>query len=395
MVALVGRNFGPNNKFIQELKFGPTGEEFTLISQEAGIQQCNLTAPHTRIECMIPPGVGTGHTWSMRVAGIPLASRPPPPLINYSAPVIEAISPQVGVTTGAYTMSISGSNFGPAGDFSLMFWDYRIEWDEITYTSDGEISIEVPEGQNGPHNVFIVQETDVCIDSCTQTSNYLNFTYQPPVIDRVIVEVVGNESDYRLIKLYGPSLATDYLNGGSYGAASEFEWVLGSGEIIAFENKALIVEKNATLPPLDQLEELSTECVIDPRFESVYGHNKIACVSSLTEGTIFVNVGGVLSNLVEFSDISPYVNSIEVGSLVGGDRPTSGGFSLTIKGRYFGDSKDGVEVLLLLDEFDTTGTPFMNYAKCKISSLDVPEDIINEDATIMCTVPPGMRNVET
>ena len=191
-------------------------------------------------------------------------------------------------------------------------------------------------------------------DSEMQESPAANFTYRKPVIDRMVVTLVENNEEERQLDIYGADSSDDYDDGGSFGGSESFTWTQDSGVTTSFANMIEIYTYGDT-------SNLLGYCEIKSANDNVYGDDHISCSTTLRNGSVVLNVGGVRSESFPFKDLSPVVEQFHVIDLAGG-LPTTGGFTLNITGTHFGFRADSLEVLLYLDVFDQNGKPYMDYA---------------------------------
>ena len=87
---------------------------------------------HSRIDCVVPPGVGTGHV--VRATVDVRTSEGEDVTLSYLAPVIASIQPDHGPTTGGYAVLITGTDFGTgAYEPSLTFQPAQWQRDVLAF----------------------------------------------------------------------------------------------------------------------------------------------------------------------------------------------------------------------------------------------------------------------
>ena len=117
----------PAVSFVAVLLMGQVGAPgaLVLLTLSNGVYSfqsgpCNVTVPSTAVVCTAPAGVGMRHAVTLTVDGVasaPFANR----TISYAAPAVASLTLQPANadgsvnTTGGVTVTIAGSNFGPAG----------------------------------------------------------------------------------------------------------------------------------------------------------------------------------------------------------------------------------------------------------------------------------------
>jgi hypothetical protein len=89
---------------------------------------------HSRIDCTVPPGVGTGHV--VRATVDVRTSEGEDVTLSYLSPVIASVQPDHGPTTGGYAVLISGTDFGSgAYEPSLTFQPAKWQRDVLAFGS--------------------------------------------------------------------------------------------------------------------------------------------------------------------------------------------------------------------------------------------------------------------
>ena len=87
-------------------------------------RSCEVSKPNTHLECSMPPGVGTNHTWVVTIGGQPSPSDVPTPCTTgFKAPVVRSITGTFkdSVNTGGGdVITVAGSNFGDGSHASAI-----------------------------------------------------------------------------------------------------------------------------------------------------------------------------------------------------------------------------------------------------------------------------------
>eukprot|EP00937_MAST-01D_sp_MAST-1D-sp2_P000675 g675.t1 len=108
-IVLLGTDFGPSGTVIKTV-YGRGG-----AATYSGVA-CEVTTPHTAVECLTAPGTGNNHIWSIELGeqkSVPCFATP----THYGTPFVSTITgagAQDAVTPGGETIVIKGGNFGPA-----------------------------------------------------------------------------------------------------------------------------------------------------------------------------------------------------------------------------------------------------------------------------------------
>eukprot|EP00002_Diphylleia_rotans_P014942 TRINITY_DN28_c0_g2_i2.p1 TRINITY_DN28_c0_g2~~TRINITY_DN28_c0_g2_i2.p1 ORF type:complete len:648 (+),score=140.01 TRINITY_DN28_c0_g2_i2:115-2058(+) len=168
-----GPTEGKQSLTITGINFGP---EDTWVTGYIG----EYKSPNTRwltanaIEMLTPKGVGKDLPIFVVVGEQKSQERI---LFSYQAPVIEAIDPQTGPTTGGLSMIVKGSNFGPrysmpvvsVGGKNCVF---------TTWRDDSRLECSLPDG------VGLNKAVVVSVGGQSSTEK-INFSYDAPVISSI------------------------------------------------------------------------------------------------------------------------------------------------------------------------------------------------------------------
>jgi len=103
-VVIEGRYFS-EARYLNKVTYGPSGTEFTAA-------RCAITVPHARITCYTVPGTGRRLHWIVTVGA--QESAPSVITTSYAPPVILAVVPANGPTSGGTAVRIIGTNFALA-----------------------------------------------------------------------------------------------------------------------------------------------------------------------------------------------------------------------------------------------------------------------------------------
>eukprot|EP01138_Halocafeteria_seosinensis_P016039 gb/GECG01016367.1/.p1 GENE.gb/GECG01016367.1/~~gb/GECG01016367.1/.p1 ORF type:complete len:1880 (+),score=236.15 gb/GECG01016367.1/:1-5640(+) len=211
-ITVVGNGFGPssdfrwedprgdsgtlNHTFLEWVKYGPTGEEYTA-------ERCRVLN-HSTIKCTTVPGSGVDHVWKVKVEG----QIGPASTIrwSYADPVIYDISPPSGPTDGAVLITVIGRNFAtfdPKTTAYIRFakWNKWIPTrNHHTVSRDGEqveqMQFVLPEGAGVNRSVEVVlkmEDSSLGTSSDPLFSNEALFSYEKPVPRTMVREDAGSE----------------------------------------------------------------------------------------------------------------------------------------------------------------------------------------------------------
>jgi hypothetical protein len=122
---------------------GPVGVPLPIVAtgRQAGVAggavlrtgDCSVVGTgHTAVHCVCPPGVGTGYSWSLAVAG--QSSALSNQTTSYGSPLLIAVTvsgpgivggdePGTVPTAGGATVTLTGANFGPDSSRIVLLWD--------------------------------------------------------------------------------------------------------------------------------------------------------------------------------------------------------------------------------------------------------------------------------
>jgi hypothetical protein len=129
--VFLGDFFGPANML---LPIVATGRQAGVVGGAVlRTSACAVVgAGHTTVHCVSPPGVGTGYSWSLSVAGqsSPFSSQ----TTSYGPPLLTAVAvsgpgissgDEAGTvpTAGGATVTVTGTNFGADSSSILVTWD--------------------------------------------------------------------------------------------------------------------------------------------------------------------------------------------------------------------------------------------------------------------------------
>lgn len=421
IIELHGENFGPDLSFVERISYGPTGSEYILYDSRANKYDCSFITPHESFRCKVPEGFGKDHYFSITIGGQKLKSSiTSNNTISYKSPMITSVTPSNGTTQGGYTIIVRGSNFGPISGVMLSFWGKTYSNFPMTYVSHEQVKFMVPEGQGVNRELFIGHGSSWCVSNCQQFSSSFLFDYRDPQLDRLIfsdstVSGYSNLTMYGIIQTNNPQ-----VNGGSFGFSQVTSYTDSNNIVYDFYNNAWIFPYNVSDAFIDvQLTKMygllaagypfssitnnvSVElCTVTLSLGGFWNHNSVNCLVPTTNGTVVIASFDVQSQTYQrsesflFREKSPVVYSpIVLNSPFPSSNPypTTGGFTLTITGTYFGALTtigaiaDGLDVLLYLEGY-------MDNVKCK--DVRVVSATNNaQESTVSCTIPPGQgKNV--
>ena len=301
LVTITGTNFGPsaledgalkispitNKAFLESVTYGPNGLEYAA-------KDCRVTVNSNEIECKTVPGVGGDLTWNVRVEGQQSDNFA---YSDYQTPKIKSMAPKNGPTQGGPQVVIRGVGFGVRDQSSTVEVafgpDMKVE--AKTGVEDGveTVSITVPE----------LSGTDISVSVHikrpglpTLVSNSVLFNYDKPVID--------------------------LLTSKWHDAAAGLLAVTADGKNFCKDASCGVLNVNG--------QRVTGDSVI------LWSHTKITFATALDTGTVQLEVGGQTSNNVEFSYLSPSLQSDTIAALKAAKYNTEGGTEVVVKGFFFG-----------------------------------------------------------
>jgi VCBS repeat-containing protein len=299
-IFIIGTNFGPTSpSYLDSVTYGRSGNEYTASS-------CSVIESSTQIRCLTVPGVGQNLKWIVTVR----KQSSSPSLgkykngTSYQAPVLTSVVPPNGNTRGQTKLSIYGSHFG-VNDLSSSI---IIQFNGVsfipskTYQANGKdiVDMVLPEGFGQDLNVQIKILSDV--DALY--SNTILYSYGKPMIRSVFVSVDSRSSDGLMLVIDGSNFCKSEICGQAF---------------------------------IDGLQSLCT--LILP-----WSHDRAKCQTQVNGGNISIAVGGIMSNVVEFSALSPEIDDVSKNRLKSKTYFTAGRESITITGKYFGLTGVSVKV---------------------------------------------------
>ena len=155
-VTIIGANFGSSDVARDDM------------SVKVGNVPCSKAdwESDTSISCIVPPGVGAINDVKIVLNGLSTPGCPKLPdgedgvdcasLFRYDAPVIAAVDPNHGPTTGGYTVTLTGDNYG-ASKTSLKLFVGQDACEKSTYVSNTMAKCQVPAGVGITHVVAEVE----------------------------------------------------------------------------------------------------------------------------------------------------------------------------------------------------------------------------------------------
>ncbi len=256
--------------------FGAAGATVTI-----GGVSCPLTSQsHTQLLCTLPPGAGASNAVQVTVAGQSSNTR----TFSYDAPSLGQLSPTTGPTSGAVTLTLTGSNFGASGAVVSVGGATC----PITQQSHTELRCTLPAGAglNNPVDVSVAG----------QTSSPLSFNYAAPSLSA-------------LSPTTGPTNGgiTLTLTGSNFGMAG-----------------ALVTVGGAACPVMAQTHT-QVECMLPP--------------GTGLANTVRLGLAGQLSGSKTFDYAAPSLTALSPTT-----GPITGGVTLTLTGADFGASGASVTV---------------------------------------------------
>ena len=416
-IELIGENFGPHISFVERISFGPTGGEYVLYDPVSRKYNCEFVVPHKQFKCLTPEGFGQNHFFTVRIAGQKTDSTSDKiTTVSYKRPTISSVIPTEGTTRGGYTIRITGSNFGPLAGAVLSFAGKTYVGYPLTYLNHERVDFVVPERQGDSIVIAMGHRASWCEGDCEQFSTQRDFHYLRPQLDRLIFSD-STVSGYSNLTLYGPvNSASKNLDGGSFGASVSTSYTDDDGVEYNFANNVFIFPYNVTtayvdseltrlyqtfanssFSSFDEIEGFAIRtCLISTDLGNVWGHDLINCLVLGSNGTVVVSSYDTTASSYQRSDLflfrekSPalyYPIGISSPFPSSNIYPTTGGFTLTVSGLYFGSftqvgsRADGVDILLYLEGY-------MDDVKCQDVVVVNPTND-NQETTLSCTVPPG------
>lgn len=391
VVQFTGRNFGSKAVFdrfasilaAQSQGTGGTGvdPDSLRIVAEASTGQFCLTATcqiqddSTLIHCPVPPGVGTGYSWMLRVAG--QGSNVAPTTTSFRAPVISGISGGQGSSTeGGMSVLLDGSDFGPGavsplnpvptctyfGHSSARNYSITAHY-AVNRTSRGGLPVDRNDWFHSPTCVVAVEHTRLRCTTGIGTGK-----------DHVwVVEIAGQETPLRASSTaYAPpfvtTLTTVAADGNfSLGARTEgFERLIVRGSNFGIDDR--VIERVSYGPT--GVEFVTTNCTVTE------GHVTLLCRTAVGVGTglsFSVVVDGQESAAPQTRYATPDIARL-VGQIDGAS--TRGGQVINVIGTDFGTANPRYLQ-------DVTFGPQSKY---KMRNCSVTTD----HTALRCVTPPGI-----
>ena len=242
-----------------------------------------LTANHTTIVFVAPPGSGTANKLIVRVAGQVGNTWP----FAYSPPSITSLTPVSGRTLGQYPIQLFGSSFGNGTVVPVVSLGGTLV--AIVARNDTYINVLCPVGQ-GTVAIYVILDG--------QVSNTVTFTYNPPSLASISPTSGPTNGNGTLLT----------LTGDSFGTTGTVYLSTASGSSV-------------------------TTC---PLQATGYQQQQIVCALPSGMGTnlqVTVTSAGQQSNALSFSYNPPSILTVQPSQA-----PTDGGAILTISGASFGQS---------------------------------------------------------
>lgn len=189
-----GRFFGPASPGLVSYA---TGTSIAADSPPVIADRCFTSLlDQSEARCILPPGVGHSHKWSLTVAGQSSAvlnsqtSSFAPPVITSVAIGGVVLQPLAGSsiapTAGGTVVVMTGSGFGLSIDSVSVSWGGAIFSDVRIAAADSSISFTSPAGQGA--------DVDVVVIVGGQRSNVVSVGYAIPVVTTVSL-IRGNSTE--------------------------------------------------------------------------------------------------------------------------------------------------------------------------------------------------------
>ncbi len=162
-LTIAGNNFGVSPTAI--INFASISRSFACTSPMI----LQVTSTSQNLICVTSEGYGSGGLALVSVGGQSTTSSA---TFSYNAPTLADITPDNGMTSGGYRMTITGTSFGTAGTVTV-----GGSACSVTAYSHSQIVCTVPAGTGA---VALVRVTSTA--SSLSSTNTLTFAYLPPVI---------------------------------------------------------------------------------------------------------------------------------------------------------------------------------------------------------------------
>ncbi len=206
--VLDGANFGPFVNRTRVTASVPAGEMEAL--------NCTLLTPHTRLQCLLPPGAGAISQFTVTVLGQSV-SWPVSGLV-YAPPVVSSVAPAaLGTDVSSQAVRVTGTGFGPlsgsaAGLVQVQLTaaspcggtSLRLDGRSVVAASDDTLSFELQGGLS-----HVVPAWTLTVTVAGQSSVPFTLATRPPTVPTMTFENNFNGTHYFLLLTgsdYGPLL---------------------------------------------------------------------------------------------------------------------------------------------------------------------------------------------
>lgn len=196
LVNVSGADFGPVDPSIPlTVTYGPSGVEYVA-------EDCRVVEAHASILCYTVEGVGAQHRWI--VTRLAQSSAPSEATTSYAPPRMETLTPPSGPTSGGWTITIVGTNFGDGSDLRVML--NGAHFTNFVRDSHTQLTLNIAAGEGVDHSVRL--------SVGFQSSNTAYFSYDLPRIDSVDILEVDADGSAKVLLLgdsfgYGDSVAVE------------------------------------------------------------------------------------------------------------------------------------------------------------------------------------------
>ncbi len=194
---------------------GPTsGAPLTLIGKsfgsvigavtiaDAGCATSSWT--NQRVVCAVPPGVGADHPVVLRKGGSTLTTTADSGF-SYTAPVVSTVvTPGPLPTVGGSPITISGTNFGPAGTASVTVGGADAG---VTLQSHVQLVVAAPPGEGGAQDVRVTVggHSTTVTGAVTRRAPYVSSVAPSPLPASGVITIIGNDFGLNPVVVVGGS----------------------------------------------------------------------------------------------------------------------------------------------------------------------------------------------
>jgi len=164
--------------------------------------------------CVTPSGTGAAREVQVQVTGLNSESctekavrhKLCPGMYQYDGPIIQAVEPAFGPTTGGFFVNVPGDNYG-TGPSALKILVGKEECEKTNWVSNTMAQCLVPAGV-GIRNVIVQVDGQRSSQKTQTVANADTFTYEAPVIERVLPST-GSPAGGQLVTIEGRNFGTD------------------------------------------------------------------------------------------------------------------------------------------------------------------------------------------